>query len=231
MSVGWQVCIFIVTMPQVVWQSPGSPYTSTWQVWFLNCGLLSAGWHCWSAHHHGNISPFSPLHPPASPAVGRDMWGPGPGQDFCRAAEKCPQSLQAGQTVSIIASPFSCANISVSQLPACCVSQSVSLQNFSSLLSRKSFRCGLFFPDPKTEGARPVAPLFIFNNSWAAEECPAGNTARYGRFCDSIVSLRKGPLTSLMLLIGPVVQFDPQTPNAPRPSYRNPSQPSHLQMK
>ena len=81
-------------------------------------------------------------------------------------------------------------------------SQSVPLQNFSSLLSRKSFRCGLFFPDPKTEGARPVAPLFIFNNSWAAEECPAGNTARYGRFCDSIVSLRKGPLTSLMALNG-----------------------------
>merc|ERR1712156_647449 len=69
----------------------------------------------------------------------------------------------------------------------------------SRLDKQKSFRCGLFFPDPKTEGARPVAPLFIFNNSWAAEECPAGNTARYGRFCDSIVE----PISERLLLKDP----------------------------
>ena len=57
------------------------------------------------------------------------------------------------------------------------------------LLCRQSFRCGLFFPDPEKEGVRPVAPLFIFNNSWAADECPGGDTARYNSFCDSIVSL------------------------------------------
>ena len=57
----------------------------------------------------------------------------------------------------------------------------------SSFHSRVSFRCGLFFPDPKNAGAVPVAPLFIFNNSWSADECPAGNKARYNKFCDSIV--------------------------------------------
>ena len=58
---------------------------------------------------------------------------------------------------------------------------------------RVSFRCGLFFPDPKNAGAVPVAPLFIFNNSWSADECPAGNKARYNKFCDSIVGPSLAP--------------------------------------
>merc|ERR1719219_1700472 len=63
-----------------------------------------------------------------------------------------------------------------------------------------SFRCGLFFPDPNNAAAVPVAPLFIFNNSWAAEECPAGgNRVRYSKFCDSIVK----PLSERLVLQDP----------------------------
>merc|ERR1712141_363598 len=62
-----------------------------------------------------------------------------------------------------------------------------------------SFRCGLFFPDPQNAAAVPVAPLFIFNNSWAADECPAGNRDRYNKFCDSIVK----PLSERLVLRDP----------------------------
>ena len=51
-----------------------------------------------------------------------------------------------------------------------------------------AFRCGLFFPDPKNDNGLPIAPLFIFNSSWSAPECPNGGQDRFTRFCDSIVS-------------------------------------------
>jgi len=50
-----------------------------------------------------------------------------------------------------------------------------------------AFRCGLFFPDPKNDNGLPIAPLFIFNSSWSAPECPDGGQDRFTRFCDSIV--------------------------------------------
>ena len=55
-----------------------------------------------------------------------------------------------------------------------------------------AFRCGLFFPNPRDDNAKPVAPLFVFNNSWSAPECPNGGDAdRYSKFCTSIVSWRE----------------------------------------
>ena len=58
---------------------------------------------------------------------------------------------------------------------------------------RKSFRCGIFFPDPKDPDTRnhklqPVGALVVFNASWPASECPGGDISRYNQFCDSIVS-------------------------------------------
>ena len=60
------------------------------------------------------------------------------------------------------------------------------------LLSRTSFRCGMFFPDPSDADPRnpkllPVGPLFIFNASWPAPECSQGGSIRFNQFCDSIV--------------------------------------------
>ena len=57
----------------------------------------------------------------------------------------------------------------------------------------KSFRCGVFYIDPKEpppeEGGRPAHSLLIFNATWdAADECPGGNYPRYESFCNSIVS-------------------------------------------
>ena len=52
---------------------------------------------------------------------------------------------------------------------------------------RTAFRCGLFFPDPVDAAALPIAPLLIFNSTWAADECPSADTERYSMFCDSIV--------------------------------------------
>merc|ERR1719468_296288 len=58
----------------------------------------------------------------------------------------------------------------------------------STLDKNVAFRCGLFFPNPKDDNAKPVAPLFVFNNSWSAPECPNGGDAdRYSKFCTSIV--------------------------------------------
>ena len=53
---------------------------------------------------------------------------------------------------------------------------------------RASFRCGLFFP-PEVEGELPIAPLFIFNASYPAEECKSGNdNSRFISFCTALVS-------------------------------------------
>jgi len=58
---------------------------------------------------------------------------------------------------------------------------------------KKAFRCGLFFPDPKSTNffapePKPIAPLFIFNATWAAPECEDGapQMDRYVKFCKSI---------------------------------------------
>merc|ERR1712029_699378 len=51
----------------------------------------------------------------------------------------------------------------------------------------QAFRCGLFFP-PEVEGQLPIAPLFIFNASFPAEECPTDDSERFIGFCHSIVS-------------------------------------------
>merc|ERR1712215_459869 len=53
---------------------------------------------------------------------------------------------------------------------------------------KKSFSCGLFFPDPKDDKKLPIAPLLIFNATWPAEECQTGepDTARYDAFCVSL---------------------------------------------
>ena len=50
----------------------------------------------------------------------------------------------------------------------------------------EAFRCGLFFP-PEVEGELPIAPLYIFNASFPATECPTENTERFNSFCHSIV--------------------------------------------
>ena len=52
----------------------------------------------------------------------------------------------------------------------------------------EAFRCGLFFP-PEVEGELPIAPLYIFNASFPASECPTENTDRFYSFCHSIVSI------------------------------------------
>merc|ERR1711982_1681 len=53
------------------------------------------------------------------------------------------------------------------------------------LTSKKAFRCGLFFP-PEIEGQLPIAPLFIFNSSFPADECPTEDSERFIGFCHSI---------------------------------------------
>merc|ERR1712110_802753 len=58
----------------------------------------------------------------------------------------------------------------------------------STLDKSVAFRFGLFFPNPKDDNAKPVAPLFVFNNSWSAPECSSGGDAdRFSKFCTSIV--------------------------------------------
>ena len=54
---------------------------------------------------------------------------------------------------------------------------------------REAFRCGLFFP-PEVEGELPIAPLFIFNASFPASECPTENTERFNSYCHSIVRIK-----------------------------------------
>jgi hypothetical protein len=43
-----------------------------------------------------------------------------------------------------------------------------------SIYSNKSFRCGMFFPDPKDGTKILISPLLVFNATWSAKECPAG---------------------------------------------------------
>merc|ERR1712183_301884 len=51
----------------------------------------------------------------------------------------------------------------------------------------KSYRCGMFFPDPKDPNGLPSAPLLIFNSSWPAEECPSNpDYGKYNKFCNEI---------------------------------------------
>ena len=57
-------------------------------------------------------------------------------------------------------------------------------------LSRESFRCGLFFP-PEVDGELPIAPLYIFNASFPAPECPTQEAERFVQFCHSIVSMSR----------------------------------------
>ena len=63
----------------------------------------------------------------------------------------------------------------------------------------EAFRCGLFFP-PEVEGELPIAPLYIFNASFPASECPTENTDRFNSFCHSIV--RKTIRKSILYLKG-----------------------------
>merc|ERR1712106_1220090 len=59
----------------------------------------------------------------------------------------------------------------------------------------KSFRCGIFFPDPKEANSSnpewvPVGTLLVFNGSWTAPECPNpgdDGASRFSDFCDSIM--------------------------------------------
>merc|ERR1719192_1455003 len=52
---------------------------------------------------------------------------------------------------------------------------------------KKSYRCGMFFPDPKDPNGLPSAPLLIFNSSWPAEECPSKpDYGKYNKFCNEI---------------------------------------------
>merc|ERR1719480_82091 len=62
---------------------------------------------------------------------------------------------------------------------------------------KTAFRCGLFFPDPKGATKLPIAPLLIFNSTWAAEECPEAKTEKYNQFCDSIFLSFSDKLTLL----------------------------------
>merc|ERR1719348_878077 len=67
------------------------------------------------------------------------------------------------------------------------------IHKVTGLKLEESFRCGLFFPDPKSTDLfapepKPVAPLFIFNATWAAPECldDKPEIERYTKFCKSI---------------------------------------------
>jgi len=67
------------------------------------------------------------------------------------------------------------------------------IHKVTGLDKEKSFRCGLFFPDPKSPDIfalepKPIAPLFIFNATWEAEECENGEDGieRFKSFCESI---------------------------------------------
>merc|ERR1712080_657710 len=69
-----------------------------------------------------------------------------------------------------------------------------------------SFRCGLFYLDPKDPppGGKPAEALLIFNATWdAKDECvDGGNYERYNEFCRSI----RGALEDLK---GPLVLASP----------------------
>ena len=69
---------------------------------------------------------------------------------------------------------------------------------------RKSFRCGIFFPDPdEADPGKPVklpfGPLLIFNGSWPAPECPTKDLSRFNDFCDSIVRYNNTWVESVQL--------------------------------
>jgi len=62
-----------------------------------------------------------------------------------------------------------------------------SINKANNLTLNEAFRCGLFFP-PELQGELPIAPLFIFNASFPATECPTENTDRFNSYCHSIWS-------------------------------------------
>merc|ERR1711953_108084 len=63
----------------------------------------------------------------------------------------------------------------------------IKLSQKSDIDIKKSYRCGMFFPDPKDPNGLPSAPLLIFNSSWAAEECPDNpDYGKYNNFCNEI---------------------------------------------
>merc|ERR1739844_407413 len=63
----------------------------------------------------------------------------------------------------------------------------IKLSQKSDIDIKKSYRCGMFFPDPKDPNGLPSAPLLIFNSSWAAEECPdIPDYGKYNNFCNEI---------------------------------------------
>eukprot|EP00090_Calanus_glacialis_P024533 TRINITY_DN3812_c0_g1_i1.p1 TRINITY_DN3812_c0_g1~~TRINITY_DN3812_c0_g1_i1.p1 ORF type:complete len:194 (+),score=45.99 TRINITY_DN3812_c0_g1_i1:31-582(+) len=73
-------------------------------------------------------------------------------------------------------------------------------ENRLELDRKESFRCGLFFPDPKDPDPTnpkllPVGALLLFNSSWPATECPSGDISKYNQFCDSIMKPFSARLT------------------------------------
>jgi len=60
-----------------------------------------------------------------------------------------------------------------------------SINKVNDLDTKESFRCGLFFP-PEVAGELPIAPLYIFNASFPAPECPTQEAERFVQFCHSI---------------------------------------------
>eukprot|EP00092_Neocalanus_flemingeri_P040057 GFUD01043630.1.p1 GENE.GFUD01043630.1~~GFUD01043630.1.p1 ORF type:complete len:179 (+),score=25.25 GFUD01043630.1:79-615(+) len=66
----------------------------------------------------------------------------------------------------------------------------------SGLDRRFSFRCGMFFPDPKDASALPVGALLVLNATWPSDEDCQKGEKRYGQFCDSILA----PLSNRLLL-------------------------------
>merc|ERR1712018_4059 len=88
-----------------------------------------------------------------------------------------------------------------SKIPA---SELGNVHKASTLDPSVSFRCGLFFADPRDDAIPtkflPVAPLFILNNSWPAPECSSGGgQGRFDSFCNSIVK----PLSDRITLFDP----------------------------
>merc|ERR1712203_25321 len=74
----------------------------------------------------------------------------------------------------------------------------IKLSQKSDIDIKKSYRCGMFFPDPKDPNGLPSAPLLIFNSSWAAEECPDNpDYGKYNNFCNEI--FRKFTTTPLSM--------------------------------
>jgi len=60
-----------------------------------------------------------------------------------------------------------------------------SINTANDLDLNEAFRCGLFFP-PEVGSELPIAPLYIFNASFPARECPTQDSQRFVNFCHSI---------------------------------------------